>query len=557
MEKRCKGCSKGFTVTPEHRAFIDRLSPVLGKVTLTIPDPTHCPDCRQQRRIAFRNDSHYYKNACSSCKKSVISIYSPDKGFPILCHDCFWSDNWSALEYGRDFDFGKTFAEQHLELRKSVPRLCIFNTQSENSDYTVHSSRNKNCYMGSSLVDCEHVYFSDFVFRSKDSIDCFSCERMELCYGCVLSEDCYNGDELTLCFNTKDSMYSFDCKGCTNVIGCVGRRNATNQILNRAASVKECEDTKRKLLTDSRFKEEFLGKVEVLRSEIPVPNVWGVASEESTGNYLFHCKNARHSYNGKYLEDCEYAYEVHRSTDCRDLTRCGNGELLYDCANIVELSRGAFCSLTYQCDNLLYCDNCNGTSESFGCFSTKKVKYCILNKQYTQKEYEELVPKIVEHMKKSGEWGEFFPVGISSFGYNETKAYGVYPLTKEEVLKRGWKWSDYEQAVPEDLKGIEAERLPEDIKDVPDDILNFIIMGEGNGKPFRLIPQELEFYRKKGLPIPHRHPNERLLSLSTPFNPRTLQARACDKCSKPVETTNTLEGGMKVYCEECYLKEVY
>lgn len=567
MKKRCVSCSAQFSITPEHRAMMDRLSPVIGGTTLTLPDPTHCPSCRQQRRIAFRNDSHYYKNTCSSCKKSVISIYSPDKGFPVLCHECFWSDQWDALEYGRDFDFSKTFAEQHLELRKTVPRLCIFNTQSENSDYTVHSSRNKNCYMGSSLVDNEHVYFSDFMFHSKDSIDCFSSERMELCYSCVLSEDCYNSDWLTLCFNTTDSMYSYDCKGCTKVLGCTGRRSTTSEILNRPVSEKEFQETRAKLLTDSHVREEFLRKVAELRKEIPVPNVWSIASEASTGNYLFHCKGVRFGYNTKYLEDCEYAYEVHRCTDSCDIMRIGNGELLYDCTNIVDLSRGVFCSLTYQCDNLLYCDNCNGTSESFGCFSTKKVKHCILNKQYTQEEYEALVPKIVEHMRNdgaamnqngaSGSWGEFFPVSLSSFGYNETKAYGVYPLTKEEVLKRGWKWSDYEQSVPEDLKGIEATRLPEDIQDVPDDILNYVIMSEDTRKPFRLIPQELEFYRKKGLPVPRRHPHERLLALATPFNPKALYKRTCDKCAVVIETTYAPEEKAKVYCEKCYLDAVY
>jgi len=32
------------------------------------------------------------------------------------------------------------------------------------------------------------------------------------------------------------------------------------------------------------------------------------------------------------------------------------------------------------------------------------MKYCILNKQYSKEEYEELVPKIIEHMQKTGEW---------------------------------------------------------------------------------------------------------------------------------------------------------
>ena len=31
-------------------------------------------------------------------------------------------------------------------------------------------------------------------------------------------------------------------------------------------------------------------------------------------------------------------------------------------------------------------------------------------------------------MKKTGEWGEFFPSSISPFGYNETVAMEYYPI---------------------------------------------------------------------------------------------------------------------------------
>jgi hypothetical protein len=52
-----------------------------------------------------------------------------------------------------------------------------------------------------------------------------------------------------------------------------------------------------------------------------------------------------------------------------------------------------------------------------------------LNKQYTKEEYEKLLPKIIAHMKKTGEWGEFFPISISPFNYEETPAMDYYPLT--------------------------------------------------------------------------------------------------------------------------------
>jgi len=40
-------------------------------------------------------------------------------------------------------------------------------------------------------------------------------------------------------------------------------------------------------------------------------------------------------------------------------------------------------------------------------------------------------------------------------------------------------------------------------------------------------------------------------------NPETLWDRPCMKCSKQIETSYAPERPEIVYCEECYLKEVY
>jgi hypothetical protein len=60
-------------------------------------------------------------------------------------------------------------------------------------------------------------------------------------------------------------------------------------------------------------------------------------------------------------------------------------------------------------------------------------------------------------------------------------------------------------------KILPASKLPENIKDIPDDILNWAIECETTGKPFRIIKQEFDFYRKQSLPIPKRHPDQRHL----------------------------------------------
>jgi hypothetical protein len=210
----------------------------------------------------------------------------------------------------------------------------------------------------------------------------------------------------------------------------------------------------------------------------------------------------------------------------------------------------------------------------------KRGEYCILNKQYTKEEYEKLVPKIIEHMRKTsyqspngsgtgqaGEWGEFFPVELSPFAYSETIAQEYFPLSKEEILKRGWRWRDQTDEMPKVSKVIPAEKLPDAIDDIPDDILNWAIIPEGGDpsagsgpsakRPFKITKQELDFYRKMRLPIPHFHPDERHHRRMALRNLRKLWKRPCMKCGKTMETTYAPDRPEIVYCEECYLKEVY
>lgn len=195
------------------------------------------------------------------------------------------------------------------------------------------------------------------------------------------------------------------------------------------------------------------------------------------------------------------------------------------------------------------------------------MKYCILNKQYSKDAYEALVPKIVEHMRRTPlhlpdgsfagqEWGEFFPTTLSSFAYNETKAFEFWPLSKVESLARGWGWKD-DDAVPQSIEMISADALPQNIADVPDQILETIIASEKTKKPYRIIPQELAFYRKRGLPLPRLHPHDRLEAIYTRENACVLYARTCATCAKPIQTTYAPDRPEKVLCEECYLKEVY
>lgn len=217
-----------------------------------------------------------------------------------------------------------------------------------------------------------------------------------------------------------------------------------------------------------------------------------------------------------------------------------------------------FCSWVYSYNsNMIYCSYCIWSKNCFWCVWLKNKSYCILNKQYTKKEYELLVPKIIKNMMKNWEWWEFFPSTISPFWYNETVAQEYYPLTKEEAIKQWFNWSDYEVPFPQVERIIPANKLPDDIKDIPNDILNWAIECEVSKKPFKIIKQELDFYRKYNISIPKKHPEVRHLERMSLRNERKLYDRKCDKCNREIKSVYSLNWKEIVYCEECYNKEVY
>ena len=204
----------------------------------------------------------------------------------------------------------------------------------------------------------------------------------------------------------------------------------------------------------------------------------------------------------------------------------------------------------------MYTDECFGSDHLFGCIGLKKKSYCILNKQYGKEEYESLVSRLIHHMKKTGEWGEFFPISLSPFAYNESVAYEHSPLTAEAATTRGYRWSTYEAPKPDVKKIITASSLPQDISQIPDDVLNWAITCEVSGKPFRIIKQELDFYRSQRIPLPRKHPEQRYKERTIRRNPRKLTDRQCSKCGVAIKTTSVAEKQENVYCEACFVDAI-
>ena len=556
MEKTCFKCQAKFILIDEDEKFREKVALVIKDQKISIPEPTLCEDCRQQKLLALRNEIALYHRKCDMCKTSIISMFPADSRVHVYCKKCWWGDSWSPLDYGQDFDFTRPFFEQFNELIEKVPfGHLIIGGEVENCDYTNYLMTSKNCYLISSSDYDEDCYYSTYIFRSKNCFDCLFVNDSELLYQGVDCLNCYGSAFLQDCQNVSDSYFCYDCKGCQNCIGCVGLRNKQYHVMNVKYSKEEYE----------KKKVEFLGKnknFDILREQfnefkLKFPHKFAeiTGCADSFGDRLSNCKNAHNCFDLVEAQDCKNLALGLKARDCADCVGVPNSELCYQAVASPEDYALQFCAVTWPRSTYLqYCMFCRMSNNSFGCVSLHKNEYCILNKQYTKEEYEELLPKIIEHMKKTGEYGELFPIEISPFAYNETVAQDYFPLTREEVIAKGWRW--YEDESEKMYKDPKVE-IPENIANIDEDLCKKILTCEATGKPYKVIPQELQFYKRMGLPIPNKCPDQRHKDRMKLRNPRKLWDRKCAKCSKDVKTTFAPERLEIVCCEECYLEQTY
>lgn len=76
--KICPVSGKEFSITQGDLDFYNKISPTFAGKKFQIPTPTLCPEERQRRRLAFRNERNFYRRTCDASGKQIISMYHPD-----------------------------------------------------------------------------------------------------------------------------------------------------------------------------------------------------------------------------------------------------------------------------------------------------------------------------------------------------------------------------------------------------------------------------------------------------------------------------------------------
>jgi hypothetical protein len=555
--RQCQNCKQDFNIEPEDFEFYKKID---------VPAPTHCPQCRLQRRLVWFKGLRLYKRVCDLCQKEAISMYRPDAPYVVYCPKCWYSDKWDPLDYGQEYDSERPFFEQLNELFHKVPLLGVMiNDESlPTSPFNNHISFAKNAYLTFYSGDTEDCINGFYISKGKRLLDTSIYWESEECY------DGMNGYRNHRVHGSRSNVHeSMDCyflKDCKNAQYCFGSSNLRNKkyvFFNEQLTKEEYEKRMAEIdLGSYKTYQEMKTKArEAWKATVPHPAYDFMYNENVTGSYVFHSKNCIECYSSGYCEDCKYVMLIKKPTvkDCYDYVDWGDGaERIYECVTVgggamdVKFSRDVGLGV----HDIEYTHLAWGINEYlFGCSSMRRSSYCILNKQYPKEEYFALRERIVSDMKERGEHGEFFPMTLSPHDYNDTFAQMFFPLSKEESLGKGLTWAEDLPSAYETTKSY--EELPDHISDADESIFNEVVKCADCSRGYKVIPAELSFLRQYNFPLPRRCPFCRIEARVKQWaKEMTLIDRVCDSCSKDFRLPYTKEQAPTVYCKDCYFEKV-
>jgi len=345
-----------------------------------------------------------------------------------------------------------------------------------------------------------------------------------------------------------------------NCFGCVNLRNKKYCIYNKQFYKEEYEEFMKSIYpmsaeSISKHQEKFWELVKKLPMNAPR----NVASTDVAGVNIKYSKNFYDVIDANKAIHVRHADSALSHNDSMDiLFSGGHSNMLYMDTNIgSQSSRVKFSVSSKFCTDCEFIFNSKNLSNCFMCFGLQYKSYCILNKQYDEKEYFEIVDEIKTKMLEKGEYADGLGLEFSAQAYNFSIGQIAYPLSDEEIVKLGGFVAREPETNVGDTETVKYGDLPKTIEKISDNVLNKAIICEESGRPFRIIASELEFYRRMKLPLPNIHPSLRIEKRLSFAKTGKKYKGICAKCGRDIETIFDPIEKYNFYCEKCHQQEVF
>ncbi len=483
LTQTCQKSGKTFEISDIDQVYYQKRG---------LPLPKLCPEERLKGRLQFRNERKLYARKCDISGRQIVSNMRPDAPFPVYHLEEWHKQNFDVPQL-ESFDFSKTFAEQYAQLWAKAPRMHKASAgNEENSEYSNHCGNCRNCYFIFNCEEDEDCMYLKFGDKCRDCVDCSNIIQSELCYECVNVKNSYNLKFSDDCETCADGAFLRNCRGVKNSMFCYGLEHKEfclfNEQLTKEAYMQKIQeyrlDSHIGLEHCKKLWEEFASKWPKIRSII-------LSSENSSGESIYNSRNVHNAYNVFNCEDCRYILNSVDVKDSYDFFAYGMKTAL--CHEAITIANGydlKFCSAIMHSNFMQYSEHCWSCENCFGCIGLKGKKFCIFNKQYTEEEYKTLVPRIIEHMKSTGEYGEFFDSKFASFPYEDSLAQDYWPQAKTENASNA--------------TGLNVDQIPDLISQVTDTLAQQAFLCPIEQKPFKFQVNELRFYKKINVAVPRK-----------------------------------------------------
>lgn len=545
--KTCQNCKKEFEIDSGDLVLYE-------KIGLKIPEI--CFFCRMKQYFAFFNFGKFRKGVSALSRESLITVLPEKSRYPIYKSHEWWSDAWDPMVYGVDYDPNRSFFDQLKELQEKVPRPHQTGENSTGCEWCDDVFESKNCYLSRSIFHCENLNYSYRVVNSKDSFDVALSFNLQNSYDCL---SCYNSFNLNFSENSRDcidSYFLFDCRNCQNCFMSYNLRNKQYCIRNKQYSKEDYFKELEKINLNSYNYLENLNKEfqEILKDKAVHRENFNIKSTNCLGDYLTNCDKCINVFSWQDSQNCRNSLRGLNTKDCIDQLGCWNNEVSGNNSCVTggyEIKHSSWSDGRYS----EYLDVCYECEYCFGCVGLRKKKYCILNKQYTKEEYEELKNKIILDMEKRGEYGKFLPYSMGLGYYNLSTAIIYFPdVTKEEILRNGGYWSE------EDLSssdGMLSSQLPDSILDTEEDITSQALICPLSKYRFNISKAEYEFHKNKRFALPRMHFDMRMIKKARKTAVLQSYPYKCFYCKRDINAYYPKEWGYsKIACEECYKQNI-
>ncbi|MBI3626512.1 hypothetical protein HY224_00510 [Candidatus Uhrbacteria bacterium] len=541
--KTCRFSGKKFTVTEQERQCYERFG---------LPLPDIHPMERLRYCPAFYNAYVLQWTKDARTGKKILTNLDP-KEFPVIYDNNYWmSSEFDARDYGREIDFTRPFFEQYKEMYWATPQPNLTSINNEDCDFCNYTVNSRHCYLTFHGPNNFNVHYSAMPWDSKDSIELFNSIACELSFQCVSSTNCYNVAFAFFAANCRDSRFLYDCVNCSDCYQCVNLKHKQFCIQNKQYTEKEYRARMAEIdLRSYKILAQEQAKWQEFLKDKPLRAQRNVNCENSDGVLMTNCRNCHRCDSLTDSDNCynTFGREGADSADsaCFYSQNCTWAQGAMNSNNIYHTWA------TDYCYNIGYCQMVFNSHDLFGCYGVKKASFCILNKQYTEAEYKKLLPQLIAHMKKTGEWGQWFPYSISPFPYADSSASGCFPpLSPEQAKRMGVRQGSIEvPLINEKANSV----LPDNLKDTGDEVLNQIFPCAKTGQPYKITKDELEFHRQVGLALPRWYWQPRIEQFYS-YVPRIPFEAHCGLCGKEIlSIEDPAQIHRPVWCDECFNKK--